>query len=417
MAPCPPARIARVTPVALAVALGVLCHVARAQSTPEWRRDLADALSEAKEKHKLLLICFLSDTGANAAYSDQKCLKVLAGVVPVVASPDEHAETDGVCVRFGWIACADHRALEKQARRHLFGERRGPIACEHVLVYPSGGVAWHGVADVPAAKLIREIKLAEATLKKNRRTQIAAQLKRFRVLAAGAVDDPERYVLLSTTVWQATEDVFPKMMARVHDVGLAERLMRGLAGAWPERAEPRLLAVRDSCHKSLRPVVDELLTQVRARAQPPDEDSEGPAPISVLGAPETIPAVAFIDGVKHDLGGEEGKVTVLLFFLPKDKHIEAQVLRWNGFMERMSDQPVKAVALGASLVPETELSVTRGLGFKFPAANFLYEQWAAPYGITRFPRAVVIDKKKQVVFNGDAYNGFESIVNRLLASK
>ena len=125
---------------------------------------------------------------------------------------------------------------------------------------------------------------------------------------------------------------------------------------------------------------------------------DGDANLFREGVPaEKIHRVHFLGGAKHEISGQAGHVTVLLFFLPSDAILATQVERWNRFVQRTDGERVLTYALGASVVPETDLPSIEAVGFSFPAGNYLYEEAIAPYRIRTFPRAIVLDEEPPIV--------------------
>lgn len=416
-------------------------RAARAQETPRWFRDFDAALAESARSQRPLLIAFNADLGGESAnheaafgvYRDDKLVRALADAVAVVASADDHRSGDGFCSRFGHVACDDHRAIEKRARRHLFGEQESTIAPQHVVLLPDGTVAWHRLYAVSAGELVRALDDATRQWKRSSRSRAGAHADRFRKLLAGAAGDPERYLVASSTFVHAPSDAFAPMLRAIPDRELGRRLIDDLARIAPGRAIDRVDAIGRDCPKHLREAIEEVRARLHAERvaayvrEPASEAtgeraSERPAPIATrgplpdLGAAQEIPGARFGDPAPSLLGARDVD-TVLLFFLPNDPNLASQVALWNRFAERNRGRALRVVALGASVAPGHELERAQGAGFAFPAGTYLYESTAAPYGITSFPAAVVLDREGRVRFLGDAYGAFERAVARLPAAE
>jgi hypothetical protein len=417
--------------IALSTCLTVViaqCPVS--SGAPAWQSDFERALEAAAKADKLLLVCFNADldgepgnaTMVNEVYRSAKFLQAAKDVVLVVGSLDRHGPDDAPCPRFGQNPCSSHQTVEKKARRHLFGDQLDIIAPQHVLLFPDGSVAWHEFYQVSDAEIVREIRRAATTWKKNERSRATDHLTRFKGALNGSCRDSSDYLAARTALCFAPEELFVPMLRRIGDPALAERLLRDIAKQWPERAAPRLSRVDDSAGHGIARLASELgqeLAKAAAAADEPPRPAGETRSVATSdrslgrhGRAQSVPRVVFSDGVERSVTGTSDKVTVLLFFLPGNEFLPAQVERWNRFAARMDGEPVVILGLGASVVPEADLPKTRDARFAFPAANYLYEQVVAPYGITSFPTAVVLDPAGEVVFVGDAYNAYEAATKR-----
>jgi hypothetical protein len=405
---------------------------------PRWYGDFDRARSLAEAERMPLLVCFNADLGGEPAnramalevYRDPKLLRTLDDAVPVICSIDEH-DSSPFCARFGHVTCAEHRAAEKLARRYLFGGRRDLIAPQHVVLLPDGTVFWHSLYATSASTIARAVEDARKAFKQNARARRAAHLARFRKLVSGAATDDERYLLLSTAFGHAPKGTLGAMLRRVRPPALAVRLLRSFADLAPERAYAELNDLGEDCPAALREVVAELKVALEpARVQAYDagtdpaaspllrptvnDPSRAPAPpLPVLGAAQEIPGTVFPGGAHPALEGSADRPTLLLFFLPNDANLARQLQIWNRVAKRF-DGRVRTIGLGASITPSTDLERTVNAGFGFEAGNYSYAKGAAPYEITTFPAAVLLDTEGKVRFSGDAYTGFEGAVARLL---
>jgi hypothetical protein len=122
----------------------------RAPGMP-FERSLADALAVQRATGKPLLLCVnidgetASEALAFGRYRDPEFLRLAAGFVPLIASPETHQtlehDDDGArlpCPRFGSVLCSEHVQVEPELFARYFGDRR--VAPRHVGVAADGTI-------------------------------------------------------------------------------------------------------------------------------------------------------------------------------------------------------------------------------------------------------------------------------------
>jgi hypothetical protein len=135
--------------LAITLAAGVLLGQSdTAVATPvklKWEPSLEQALTAAKERTVPLLVCFnmdnepANDQMVQQHYNDPEIAALGEKMVCLIASAFRHAETGGVCSRFGSVSCQEHMDAEIAARQRFIGYDTVK-APQHVFVSPTGKV-------------------------------------------------------------------------------------------------------------------------------------------------------------------------------------------------------------------------------------------------------------------------------------
>jgi HEAT repeat protein len=135
--------------LAITLAAGVLLGQSdTAVATPvklKWEPSLEQALTAAKERTVPLLVCFnmdnepANDQMVQQHYNDPEIAALGEKMVCLIASAFRHAETGGVCSRFGSVSCQEHMDAEIAARQRFIGSDTVK-APQHVFVSPTGKV-------------------------------------------------------------------------------------------------------------------------------------------------------------------------------------------------------------------------------------------------------------------------------------
>ncbi|HET6204516.1 MAG TPA: HEAT repeat domain-containing protein [Planctomycetota bacterium] len=140
-----------------------------------WRGDLPGALEKAKAEKIPIFIAFnmdgeqANDWTVEVAYREPKVVGRSRKFLCFAASKYEHEtarEGDReVCARFGSVTCAEHRQVEKDARRLFLGGRTLVNAPQHLFVAPDGTPLfrreWLISAEALADLMTRALKEAE----------------------------------------------------------------------------------------------------------------------------------------------------------------------------------------------------------------------------------------------------------------
>ena len=123
---------------------------ASAQEAIRWEGDLDAALDRAKTEGRPLLVAFnmdgewANDEMVTARYRDPKVVGRSSGFICLAASKFDHTtvkEGDReVCSRFGSVTCAEHKQVERDARRRYLGGRSLVNAPQHLFVGPDGAL-------------------------------------------------------------------------------------------------------------------------------------------------------------------------------------------------------------------------------------------------------------------------------------
>jgi len=143
---------------ALVAASASLTAPAGPSSLIQWQRTLEDAEALSKASGKPMLVCVNMDgepaceTFARRKYKDPAFAELIAGYVPVIASPVRHnpKDHDGSgrripCPRFGEVTCSEHIDIEGPVYDRFFSGKR--FAPRHVGVSVEGDVLFDRFLD------------------------------------------------------------------------------------------------------------------------------------------------------------------------------------------------------------------------------------------------------------------------------
>lgn len=147
-----------------------------------WEKDYKKAFEKAGQLKVPVLVCFnmdgewANDELANKIYRDPKFLAAASGCVCLVGSVFEHQKTaDGMCSRFPSLTCADHKQVEKEARKQFVGGTVA-IAPQHVLAASTGDVITRRAYMCTLDELCDMVKSAELALSGASATEIAKRV-------------------------------------------------------------------------------------------------------------------------------------------------------------------------------------------------------------------------------------------------
>ncbi len=394
------------------------------RSGVQWCVDLPAALTTAREEKRIVVICFNMDgEAANERaldmYRSDDFADALENAICVMCSADAHASDGKPCTRFRGLCCAEHQACERSARAHLFGAVRNNIAPQHVVLYPDGVVAWHGVYEVEPPAIYRAIRDAEASkgaplAQRVRRQKLAVeQLKRRATAVPGA--QLQILAALASTPAQHFLDTL-----QVLDVETANSMLDDLAMFRAELAESLLAAATKHRQRAVRERATRLLAQVRERVAcdptkgkgkvaPAGVDAKAravespaaPIPITeklpVVGTPDPLGRVYWVNEAP-DLKSCRGKITVLWFFQPDAPDLAAEATRINEYARKNADAGVRVLGCAVALRPSDALEGLAKLGCAFPVGAYQATNEMKFFGIERFPAWCVLDPDAQLVF-------------------
>lgn len=380
-----------------------------------WSVDLGAALAEARASQRLVLVCFNMDgeqanERALEMYRSPDFAAAAADVICVLCSADEHDGGDVVCSRFGTCTCREHRDSERKARRHFFGGLRENIAPQHILLYPDGIVAWHGIYETSPRDLFRAIegseKLKKQALAQRLRGQRAFLDQTSRRASKGVT---AAYMQVQARLAQTPAEHFLGSFEAV-EKGVAERILHDLRGYDRSRS----LAWLKSCGKHSKRGLRELAAAVAAEigAVPeggpsPHPDEQRPAAansepepltsaLSVLGPADDFGRVHW-HGADVDLDACRNRVTLIWFFLHDAPDLAQQVEEMNEFVASQGNAGVQVLGLSAALRPSDVVDAIGGLGCTFRVGAYQATRTRPLFGVERFPTWVVLDPDANVV--------------------
>lgn len=417
-------RVALLT-LSLVFSVPAMAHAwatpAPSQASVRWSPDFATALATAAEEQRVLVICFNMDgEAANeralAMYGSDQFLAAVQGAICVMCSADEHTAEGAPCSRFPGLRCREHRDCERSARTHLFGARRDNIAPQHVVLYPDGIVAWHGVYESEPSTIVRAIRDAEAS----KQAPVAQRLRRQTVVLTQAKrrakNVPATYMQVLATLALTPASAFLEAL-RVLDTEVAGMVLEDLATYPRPVAEPLLTAASKHPTRALRTQAGRLLAALRARpvATPAAGDSASARPADSASkdevhAPATItaplPEIAAADSLGRvywagddvSLTDCHGRVTVLWFFQDSAPDLAAEVARMNEFARAGAAKGIQVLGLAVALRPSELVERLGALGCAFPVGAYQATNSLRFFGIERFPAWGVLDPEARLVF-------------------
>jgi hypothetical protein len=370
-----------------------------------WLTDLPAALADATAKQRLVLACLLGDTEpANARaldfYASQDFAKAAAKVACVLCSKEQHGNGQGPCSRFKSLACTAHMSCELAARRHFFGAVDKYPTPQHILLFPDGVVAWHGVSEFTSAEFLQALASAE----RSKALPLAQRLRAQRVFltqARGAAgkDTPAAYLQVLVRLVQTPAEHFLDALT-VLDKTLAERLLADLEGFPRERALPLLRAAGKHAVPATRELALQLAAKVEQRVEPATADDKAKGanePLAVLGPADDFRRVHWV-GEEQTLQGCRDQIAVLWFFLPGASDIRDQVAEMNQFVAARAGTGVRVLGFAASKQPAEAKDQLTALGCSFPVGAYLETNANKLFAIAMFPAWIVLDPDTDVVY-------------------
>lgn len=404
----------------LVVSAPVMAHDGAApaprQDSVRWSPDFATALATAAEEQRVLVICFNMDgEAANeralAMYGSDEFVAAVQGAICVMCSADAHTAEGAPCSRFPGLRCREHRDCERSARTHLFGARRDNIAPQHVVLYPDGIVAWHGVYESEPGTIVRAIRDAEAS----KQAAVAQRVRRQRLALTqakrSAKNVPATYMQVLATLALTPASAFLEAL-RVLDNEVAGMVLDDLATYPRPVAESLLTAASKHPTRALRTQASRLLAGVQAQPavasaaatpanSPSKDEARVPATITV-----PLPEVAAADslgrvywaGPDVSLTDCHGRVTLLWFFQDNAPDLATEVARMNEFARAGAAKGIQVLGLAVALRPSELVERLGALGCAFPVGAFQATNSLRFFGIERFPAWGVLDPEARLVF-------------------
>lgn len=391
------------------------------QAMVRWSPDFATALATAAQEQRILVICFNMDgEAANeralAMYGSDEFAAAVQGAICVMCSADEHTAEGAPCSRFPGLRCREHRDCERSARTHLFGARRDNIAPQHVVLYPDGIVAWHGVYESEPSTIVRAIRDAEAS----KQASVAQRVRRQRLMLTQAKrrarNVPATYMQVLATLALTPASAFLEAL-RVLDGDVPGMVLDDLATYPRPVAEPLLTAATKHPTRALRTQASRLLAAVQARpvaapapvdtasARPANSPSEDEvrvpvtitAPLAEVAAADSLGRVYWA-GDDVSLTDCHGRVTVLWFFQDNAPDLAAEVARMNEFARVGAANGIQVLGLAVALRPSELVERLGALGCAFPVGAYQATNSLRFFGIERFPAWGVLDPEARLVF-------------------
>jgi hypothetical protein len=394
----------------------------------QWRKDLAGALEEGRQSGKPILICFNMDGDPGNertlkdTYRHAEFIQLSAQFIPLICSPDPHDEGEA-CSRFGCVSCQEHRSCERAARRFFYAGLQSNIAPQHLLLFPDGSVAWHGMYEHTRQQICGKIRDAISASKMSPERRLAAQVRELTTLAKRREAIPHSYQQLQAMLIQTAPERFLAAFEAIAAQPVAEEFLRELANYEPERAMPRLAALEKLKNKKLKELAAQLAVKVRERKEeierlvaaetqeaeaspPPPEPAPAPAPAKESSpiVAERLPAIAEADDFdrvywadapvkREDL---RGRITLIWFFRADQPASKEQVAAHNEFA-REHASCVRVLGLGVTMNPDRDLPAMKESGFEFPFGAFLGSSQPLQ-GVKTFPAWVIVDPDLKIVF-------------------
>lgn len=392
------------------------------QESVRWSPDFATARATAEEEQRVLVICFNMDgEAANeralAMYESDEFVAAVQGAICVMCSADAHGAEGAPCSRFPGLRCREHLDCERSARTHLFGARRDNIAPQHVVLYPDGIVAWHGVYESEPGTIVRAIRDAEAS----KQAPVSQRVRRQRLMLAQAKrrakNVPAAYMQVLATLALTPASAFLEAL-RVLDTEVAGMVLDDLA-TYPRRvAEPLLTAASKHPARALRAQASRLLAAVQAQpvqasdaaasvdsARPANAPGRAEASVPAT-ITEPLPEVAAADslgrvywaGDEVSLADCHGRVTLLWFFQDNAPDLAAEVARMNEFARAGAAKGIQVLGLAVALRPSELVERLAALGCTFPVGAYQATNSLRFFGIERFPAWGLLDPEARLVF-------------------
>lgn len=390
-----------------------------AQDGIQWQKNWHLARADAARTGKLLLICFGRDDAAAdiaAANRHRRLREACTDVIALFASPTMHGD-DGYCPHTDCLTCAEHRHVDRFAARDLFGP--GTVeGSQQLLLFPDGRIAWHGTGPLRPGPLADAIGKAETVLAKgdsshrvrHEQTMLEPLLKKFR-------KDATAWLQVRTLLAHAKPREFPMLFAKLGQDDAAERMLRELAGLEPARAQPLLTSLNGQVAARLRQPLSAAIAELQQRRDGglgTEHTIVVRKPLPVLGQPDELDGVRFVDDVARRLADLRGQITVLWFHLPDSPKLAADSALLAAFAAECRDLPVQHLALGASIDPAASLTLTRLHAFGFPAGTYRYDVADPLTGVREFPTVVVLDPAGQIVYRGTSRTEYQALVRDML---
>lgn len=392
------------------------------QGSVRWSPDLAAALATAAEEKRVLVICFNMDgEAANeralAMYDSAEFGTAVQGAICVMCSADEHTAVGAPCSRFPGLQCSEHRNCERAARKHLFGARRENIAPQHVVLYPDGVVAWHGVYEAEPRTIVRAIRDAEAS----KDAPVAQRVRRQKVVLTqakrSAKNVPAVYMQVLATLALTPPSDFLEAL-RLLDNEVAGTVLDDLATFPRSVSEPLLTAASKHPTRALRTQASRLLAGVQAQptAAPADAGEPGTASPSDVSSKEASPVPAAITAPLPEIAAADslgrvywvgddvsltdchGRVTVLWFFQDNAADLATEVARMNEFARAGAATGIQVLGLAVALRPSELVERLGALGCAFPVGAYQATNSLRFFGIERFPAWGLLDPEARLVF-------------------